>query len=101
MRLALRLLAIACAVAVIAFALANRAPVTVSLAPLPVRIDVPVYLLVLASLAAGVLAGGTASWIVAGRRRRAERNARRQLAAAERALVDARTRHAGDGAGLA
>ena len=101
MRLVVRLLAIACALAAIAFALANRAPVTVSLAPLPVRMDLPVNLLVLASLAVGVLAGGTASWIVAGRRRRAERSARRQLAAAERALTDARTRRAGDGGGLA
>jgi uncharacterized integral membrane protein len=98
-RLLLRVLAAAFAVVAVIFALANRAPVTISLSPLPVMVELPLYLLVLGALAVGVAAGGMASWIAAGRRRRAERTTRRQLVATERELVDTRTRRAGSGGG--
>ena len=91
----LRALAAAFAVVAITFALANRAPVAVSLSPLPAVVELPLYLLVLGALAAGVAAGGAASWLAAGRRRRAGRATRRRLVATERELVDARTRRAG------
>ncbi|MBY6239715.1 lipopolysaccharide assembly protein LapA domain-containing protein [Methylosinus sp. Sm6] len=64
------------------FAMANRAPVQVFIDPLPggdatgPSFEAPLYLVVLASIALGVLAGGLSSWVAHGRYRRAARTAR-------------------------
>jgi uncharacterized integral membrane protein len=42
----------------VAFAVANRAPVVVSLDPLPLRLDLPLYLVVFLALAVGLILGG-------------------------------------------
>lgn len=48
---------------VIAFAIANRASVEVSLDPLPFVFETPLYLAVIAGLAAGFAAGTIAAWL--------------------------------------
>lgn len=88
MRLLAKALAGAFAVLAVAFALANRAPVTVALSPLPVGVELPLYLLVLAALFVGVAIGGASGWLAAGRRRRAAREGRREAAALKRELDD-------------
>jgi uncharacterized integral membrane protein len=54
---------------VLIFALANRGPVALSLWPLDIVIEMPIYLAVLGSLFLGFLAGGLVAWIAAGRTR--------------------------------
>jgi uncharacterized integral membrane protein len=64
------------------FAMANRAPVRIFLDPLPggdsagPSFESPLYLVVLAAMALGVLAGGFSSWVAHGRYRRAAKAAR-------------------------
>jgi uncharacterized integral membrane protein len=64
------------------FAAANRGPVKIFLDPFPSGdapapfFESPLYLVVLASIALGVLAGGLSSWIAHGRYRRAAKVAR-------------------------
>jgi len=56
----------------VVFAVVNRAPVTLNLWPLPYTADAPLYLMLIATLALGVIAGGVAAWLGgAGSRRRA------------------------------
>ena len=62
----------------VAFAVANRHSVSVSLDPLGsgapgLSVTLPLFLLILAVLAAGVVVGGTAAWIRQGKWRRAVR----------------------------
>jgi hypothetical protein len=63
------------------FALANRGPVTIFLDPFShgeggPSFAAPVYLVVLASIALGVVGGGVSSWVAHGRYRRAAKAAR-------------------------
>jgi uncharacterized integral membrane protein len=64
------------------FAVANRDSVKIFLDPFPdgaaadFSFEAPLYLVVLASMAIGVLAGGVSSWIAHGRYRRAAKAAR-------------------------
>ena len=48
---------------VIAFAIANRAPVEVSLDPLPFVFEVPLYLVAMGGMAAGFALGAAAAWL--------------------------------------
>jgi uncharacterized integral membrane protein len=50
-------------VVIIGFAIANRAVVEVGLAPLPTRIELPIYGVVLLGLVIGVLVGGIGVWL--------------------------------------
>lgn len=63
----------------ILFAVNNRQTAEISLAPLPWQLDMPVYLLVMLSLIAGVLLGGLANWLAAGKQRKELRHTRREL----------------------
>lgn len=81
MRLLSRLLFLVVAVVVVAFAIANRAPVGIDLWPLPFRVSLPLYWLVLGALALGVVVGGSASWWAGGRWRRRARAGERRAAA--------------------
>lgn len=68
------ILALAALLVIIAFAIANRTPVDVSFAPLPILIELPVYGVFLVGLVFGMLVG--AIWMLlagAGRRREARR----------------------------
>jgi uncharacterized integral membrane protein len=78
------LIAIPAALAIVLFAVANRQVVRVSFDPLsreaPVAsLDVPLFMVVLAALAAGVLIGGIAAWLAQGHHRKAERQLKREV----------------------
>ena len=71
------------ALIVILLAIANRAPVVLSIDPFEsgspeFSVAVPLYLLMLGILALGVLIGGTGAWFAAGRQRRCGRASRRE-----------------------
>lgn len=71
------------ALAVVLFSVANRGPVRVSFDPISrdapvVAFDVPLFAVVLAALAVGVLIGGFAAWLAQGKHRKAARRNRRE-----------------------
>jgi uncharacterized integral membrane protein len=80
------------ALVVILFAVSNRDGVTVTLWPLPVRLDAPLYLVVLLALLAGFLVGELIAWINAGRARRLARERARRIEALERELAATQAR---------
>ena len=87
------------AIVIIAFAVANRAPVTVSLDPFSsdqpaASVTLPLFALVIVLLVVGVLIGGVASWLRHGKWRRAARRLERE-AARLRDEIDAHKRVAG------
>lgn len=74
------------ALVIVLFSVANRAPVRVSLDPLSrdvpqLSYELPLFVVVLASIAAGVLIGGLAAWIAQGKHRKAARRNRREAEA--------------------
>lgn len=74
------------ALAIVLFSVANRAPVRVSFDPIsrdaPVlAFDLPLFAVVLAAIAVGVLIGGLASWLAQGKHRKAARRNRREAEA--------------------
>jgi uncharacterized integral membrane protein len=76
---------------IILFAVANRRMVQISLDPISrdapqIAYELPLFLVVLAALALGVLIGGFAAWLVQGKHRKAERNLKRER---ERLLAEA------------
>lgn len=58
------------AVAAVLFAVMNRTPVTIDLWPLPWRIEAPTFLILLGSLAFGLLLGVLLAWLTGGIKRR-------------------------------
>jgi len=81
------------AAALVLFAVANRAPVPLSLDPFSadapaLLLRPPLFVVAFAALALGVLLGGIASWLAQGKHRRAERRYRRE-ASRLRATVEA------------
>ncbi|WP_375458162.1 LapA family protein [uncultured Enterovirga sp.] len=78
------LLLLPVALVVILLSVANRAPVTFSLDPFAkgppdLALTVPLYAIVLAALALGILIGGMGAWLAAGRDRRSSRTSRREV----------------------
>ena len=73
-----------------AFAISNRLSVSLALWPLPFAINLPLYLLVFAALAAGFAIGALAVWIAGRHRRREFRRRRRRIAALEAELATMR-----------
>lgn len=66
------------------FAVANRSPVPVSLDPFSkgapeIAFQAPMFVVVLATLALGILVGGAASWFSQGRHRRGHRRYSREV----------------------
>lgn len=66
---------------VVGLSVANRRMVDVSLDPftldvIPVQLTAPLYAVILAAVALGVLIGGVAAWVVQGKHRRAARAGR-------------------------
>jgi uncharacterized integral membrane protein len=57
------LLGLVALILIVAFAIANRTPVDVSFAPLPVTIELPLYGAFLFGLVIGVLIGGIGVWL--------------------------------------
>jgi len=85
------------AAVVVAFAIYNRGVVTVDFGPVPWRVDVPLYLLILATLFIGFMIGAIVIWLSQGRwRRRARARAReaealgRELSAVKERLAEAK-----------
>jgi lipopolysaccharide assembly protein A len=78
----------AAALAVI-FAVSNRDGVAVTFWPLPVRLEAPLYLVVLATFLAGFLIGELVAWINGGRARRLARERARRIAELEAQLATA------------
>lgn len=77
------LLLVPLAIGVVLFAVANRKPVVLSLDPLTrdapqIAYEVPLFVVVLAALALGVMIGGVAAWLVQGKHRKAERSLKRE-----------------------
>lgn len=72
------------AIVVVVFTIANRSVVSLDLWPMPVAIDVPVFLLGLVGCLVGFLAGAVISWFSGGHRRATNRRLVRQLEAAQR-----------------
>ena len=87
MKLISRLMFIPVAAAFVIFAVANRHQVTLELWPLPLELDLPVYIAVLGALAAGMAIGGSAQWLSDGKWRRRARAGRRKASALERQLT--------------
>jgi len=83
------------AVILVIFAVANRHWVTVSLDPFNANdpslgIDLPLFLVILLSMIAGVVAGGVTTWLRQGRWRRAARRHEADAAAARAELASSR-----------
>jgi lipopolysaccharide assembly protein A len=57
------LLALVALIVIVAFAIANRTPVDVSFAPLPMTIELPLYGAFLFGLIIGTLVGGIGVWL--------------------------------------
>jgi uncharacterized integral membrane protein len=71
------------ALIVVLFSVANRAPVRVSLDPISrdapaLAFDLPLFAVVIAAIAVGILIGGFASWLAQGKHRKAARINRRE-----------------------
>lgn len=71
------------ALIIVLFSVANRAPVRVSLDPVSrdvpaLAFDLPLFAVVLAAIALGILIGGFASWLAQGKHRKAARVNRRE-----------------------
>ena len=88
MKTLIRVLGACIAAVAIWFAVANRGPVVISFDPLPVLLELPVYLLVFVVFAIGVLVGGSSHWLAAAHRRSAARDNKRRLVVLERELDD-------------
>ena len=79
------------AAVIVIFAVAHRNPVTLSWNPLErdnpdFQITIPLYALLFATLALGVIIGGIGTWLSQGRHRKAERAYARTLAEQRREL---------------
>ena len=68
---------------IVTFAIANRTPVEVSFAPLPIVLELPVYGVFLLGLVLGALLGGIALWLGGARYRWRARRLRNQVGALE------------------
>lgn len=77
------LLALAALIVIVVFAVANRTPVPVSFAPLPILIELPVYGVFLLGLVLGGLLGGIAVWLGSAPYRRRARRLRSKVWALE------------------
>jgi uncharacterized integral membrane protein len=74
-------------IVIVAFAIANRTPVDVSFAPLPIVIELPVYGVFLMGLVLGGLLGGVAVWLGGAPYRRRSRRLRNKVWALENQLA--------------
>ena len=77
------IISIPLALVIIIFSLVNRGAVTVDFWPLPAAIDIPLFALILIALMVGILWGGMAAWLAAGRSRKRARELNRRAETAE------------------
>ena len=83
-------IAAAVGIVVIAFAVANRGPVSISVAPLPYVLDIPAWALAVGALTVGFLTGALVRWLLDHKVRRMARRGRRRARALEQELARAR-----------
>lgn len=93
MRIVGWLVAALAALILIAFAIANRGGVTISFAPLPFSLDLPLFAVALAALAIGLIAGALAKMLVGSPHRRVARARQHRIRALEREVADLRAEH--------
>jgi lipopolysaccharide assembly protein A len=74
------------AVVVILFAISNRETISIGLWPLPVQLELPLYLLILGTLLFGFVVGEVTGRIGSWRFRREARRGRERIAVLEREL---------------
>jgi uncharacterized integral membrane protein len=72
------------AILVVLLAVANRAPVQLSLDPFSqdapeIATNLPLFAVIFASVMLGIVIGGTATWLSQGKHRRARRHYRREM----------------------
>ena len=77
-----------------AFAVANRAPVAVSLDPLPYAIEMPAYVALMIAIFVGLIIGGMSTWLAGRRWRREARLGRRNIKLLEAEVDSLRARMA-------
>lgn len=75
------------AVAAVVVAVANRQPAALELWPFPVVLELPIYLLLLVPLGAGLLIGFALAWLSQARWRRRARQNRRRVESLEREVA--------------
>jgi uncharacterized integral membrane protein len=75
------------AVVLALFAASNRLSVALGLWPLPIMIELPLYLAILGALLIGFMGGALAAWIAGRRRRRENRRRGRRIGVLERELA--------------
>lgn len=92
MRLLTWLVGVAVAVVTVLFAISNRSPVSITVWPFPIAVDVGLYIVVLAAVFAGFLVGALVTWVAAGKHRRRVRKQRVEIRALEGELSDVRAR---------
>jgi uncharacterized integral membrane protein len=90
MKIVFRLIVVIAAIVLAVFAISNRVNVALHLWPLPGAIELPLYLLILATLLLGFLVGQIVAWIAGRHWRRELRQANRRIAALETELGAAR-----------
>ena len=81
------LIGIPIAVLVVVFAIANRQGVTVDFWPLPYQVDLPLAVVLMASVIGGFLLGALVHWLIAAPLRWRAHQATRRAEAAERELA--------------
>ena len=77
---------------VAAFAVANRAPVSIDLDPLPFAFDVSLYAALMVAVLLGLLIGGVSAWMAGGRIRREARRLRKNSKLQESEIENLRAR---------
>ncbi len=90
MRIVGWIVAAVAALMLVAFSVANRGGVTISFAPLPFTLDVPLFALGLAALAVGLLAGALAKMLAGTPHRRIARERQHRVRALEREIAELR-----------
>lgn len=81
-------------VVAVLFALDNREAVTISLWPLPIEVELPLFLMALGTLVLGFLIGAIAAWFAGGATRRRARLAESEARRLAGELTDLRARQA-------
>ncbi len=87
MRLISRIAAVLVGIAVVAFAIANRAPVEISLDPFPLAFEVPLYAVAIGALLVGLAVGAAAAWLHGHKARSLARTRKTRIAVLEHELA--------------